>query len=423
MLFDSNNTTIIVYDNIDTNLSIIVKIYKIFRDNIAIFIDGSNYIILQKFNYELHHNTLKCREFEIQNVDACFIKTMIYLGYKVQGYKTSIFDYNNIHIYYEHKVQNEGVSQQAIKVLTRIKYFGFNGYLVGGCVRDLLLGIKPTDFDIVTDATPSEICDYIFANCKIVGKRFNLAHITFRKTNEIIEVATLRTNEGVTKDPTTGRITIDNSFSKSIYDDYIRRDFTINALYYNIFNYSVLDPTQLGFKDIQNKTIRIIGDPNTRFREDPVRMLRAIILANKIHFKIERKTAASIKKLSGLIVEADPTRIYALLEKIFFTGNAVANFKDLVKYGLFTHIFPYTDASDPLVLKFLEFIDETNHDSTSMRNFNALYSVLLYRGFLTDPEIFKKQSKHTTMPAYIERYAINMYNDENSSKFIIKKFI
>jgi len=183
----------------------------------------------------------------------------------------------------EHGVSRSDISENALKVLYRLKNAGYQAYLVGGGVRDILLGLKPKDFDIATDAHPEQVRE-LFRNCRLIGRRFRLAHVHFGR--EIIEVSTFRAShndavdgEGHEED---GRIIRDNVYG-TLDEDVWRRDFTVNALYYNIEDYSIVDYVG-GLEDIQNKQLRLIGIPEDRYREDPVRMLRAVRFAIKLGF-------------------------------------------------------------------------------------------------------------------------------------------
>lgn len=238
----------------------------------------------------------------------------------------------------EHGISRQKISSPALKVLYRLKNGNYGGYLVGGGVRDLLLGRAPKDFDIATNAWPEQVKS-IFRNCRLIGKRFRLAHIFFGKY--IIEVATFRaTPQRKAKKYQTeeGRVLRDNVYG-TIEEDAFRRDFTINALYYNIENFSVIDFTG-GMDDLKNKIVRIIGNPEERYREDPVRMLRAIRFACKLGFEIEEKTAEPIKRLGSLLLDIPAARRFDEFEKLFFEGYAGSVFNKLNEYGLLKYLFP-----------------------------------------------------------------------------------
>jgi len=246
----------------------------------------------------------------------------------------------------QHSVSRQLLSPSALKVLYRLNKSGYDAYLVGGGVRDILLGLKPKDFDIATNATPDEIKE-LFRNCRLIGRRFRLAHIVFGR--EIIEVATFRGHHDnateqeksckkTSKQSEHGMLLRDNIYG-TIDEDAERRDFTINALYYSSKDFKVYDFAN-GVKDIEDKIIRLIGDPETRYREDPVRMLRAIRFATKLDMKISPETSAPIKELSTLMANIPAARMFEEFLKLFIAGKAVANYKQLRSYNLFTYFFP-----------------------------------------------------------------------------------
>ena len=228
-------------------------------------------------------------------------------------------------------------------MLYRLREAGFGAYLVGGAVRDLLLGMHPKDFDVATDATPEQVKG-LFRNCRLIGRRFRLAHVVYGR--EIIEVATFRANSddgSGDRELEDGRLVRDNVYG-TIEDDAIRRDFTCNALYYAIEDFSVRDYVG-GYEDVQARVMRLIGDPETRYREDPVRMLRAVRLAAKLDFTIEPATAAPIPLLAPLLGEAAPARLFEEMLKLFLSGHAVASFERLEAHGLLGALLPETAAA------------------------------------------------------------------------------
>ncbi len=247
----------------------------------------------------------------------------------------------------QHPVSRKLISPSALKVLYRLNKGGYDAYLVGGGVRDILLGIQPKDFDIVTNATPEEI-KALFRNCRLIGRRFRLAHIVFGR--EIIEVATFRghhdtsdkkTTQKTSKQSEHGMLLRDNIYG-SIEEDAERRDFTINALYYSAKDYTVHDFAN-GVADIEARQIRLIGDPETRYREDPVRMLRAIRFATKLDMNMSKETEAPIKELGPLLENIPPARMFEEFLKLFMSGKAEENFNLLREYGLFKYFFPLVD--------------------------------------------------------------------------------
>jgi poly(A) polymerase len=241
----------------------------------------------------------------------------------------------------DHSISRKDISENTLKVLYRLKKHGFQGYLVGGGVRDLLLNKHPKDFDVATDASPEEV-KRIFSNCRLIGKRFRLAHVHFGR--DIIEVATFRSQAKAThvdaKHSKEGMILRDNVYG-TIDEDAWRRDFTINALYYNIADFSVLDFTG-GMKDLKARKIRMIGDATTRFREDPVRMLRAIRFASKLDFHLSKDLIKPIQELKDLMNHVPPARLFEEMIKMFHYGSADKAFEALLQHELFEPLFPQT---------------------------------------------------------------------------------
>ena len=244
-----------------------------------------------------------------------------------------------------HPVSRANISPNALKVLYRLRDAGYQGHLVGGGVRDLLLGREPKDFDIATDAHPEDV-RRLFRNCRLIGRRFRLAHVLFGR--EVIEVATFRARQEsrdsaarhVDED---GRIVRDNVYG-TLEEDAFRRDFTVNALYYNITDFSVIDYAG-GVDDLNAGVLRLIGDPETRFREDPVRMLRAVRFATKLGFRIHPDTERHITELAGLLADIPPARLFDEMLKLFMGGCALGNFEALRHYNLFGQLFPLTERS------------------------------------------------------------------------------
>ena len=300
----------------------------------------------------------------------------------------------------EHPVSRSEISPNALRVLYRLKEAGFQAFLVGGCVRDIILGRHPKDFDVATDALPDEV-RRLFRNCRLVGRRFRLAHIVYGR--EVIEVATFRaasapppSEEPVPNreedeaelladelasgadDPLEataplqapeqftaadrggggrggseqgpgghrvqddrGRLLRDNMYG-DIDEDVWRRDFTVNSLYYNIADFSIWDYVG-GLADIEARRLRLIGDAETRYREDPVRMLRAARFEAKLGFEIDRDSAAPIAQLRGLLTGVPPARLFDETAKMFLTGHGAESYRVLRKHGLFAVLFPVVD--------------------------------------------------------------------------------
>lgn len=243
----------------------------------------------------------------------------------------------------QHDISRRQISQNALRVLYRLHEAGYGAYLVGGAVRDLLLGQSPKDYDVATDATPEQV-KHLFRNCRLIGRRFRLAHVMFG--SEIIEVATFRAggDDGSgERELENGRLVRDNIYG-SIEEDAVRRDFTANALYYAISDFSVRDYVG-GFEDVKAGVLRLIGDPAARYREDPVRMLRAVRLAAKLNFRIEAASASPIPQLAGLLGEASNARLFDESLKLFLAGHAARAFELLEQYRLLPAFLPDTAAA------------------------------------------------------------------------------
>ncbi len=238
----------------------------------------------------------------------------------------------------EHGISRNNIDKHALKVLYRLHNAGYHACLVGGAVRDLLLDITPKDFDVATDATPEEV-SRLFRNCRLIGRRFRLAHVHFGR--QIIEVATFRAAHESSQSghqDETGRIVRDNVFGE-LADDVWRRDFTANALYYDISDFSVIDFVG-GFEDIKKKRLHLIGDVETRYREDPVRMLRALRFAAKLNFDIDEASRTPIYSLGHLLEDIPAARLYEEVLKLFHSGHAVRSFELLLEFDLLKYLFP-----------------------------------------------------------------------------------
>lgn len=256
----------------------------------------------------------------------------------------------------EHSLRRDQILPEARQVMERLHAAGYKGYLCGGGVRDLLLGIQPKDFDVVTDARPEEV-KKVFRNCRIIGRRFKLAHIFFK--NVIIETATFRarvdaTAEGVDEvplpsrrntdipDPTfavrNGVIMRDNVYGTPA-EDALRRDFTVNGLFYNIADGSIIDYVG-GLNDLERKVLRVIGDPAARFLEDPVRMVRAIRIASQLDFEIERKARHAIMEMCGALENSSRERMFEEIQKIHACGACAKVFDRAWRKRIFQTMFP-----------------------------------------------------------------------------------
>ena len=237
-----------------------------------------------------------------------------------------------------HGIRREQVSTGARRTCEALQKGGFKAYVVGGAVRDLIAGIPPKDYDIATDATPEQVRG-LFRRSRIIGRRFQIVHVM--QGPETLEVSTFRAahDEDTLKDEH-GRVLRNNVWG-SIEEDAARRDFTMNALYYDPTEEVVLD-FHHGVDDIQRKTLRMIGDPRARYREDPVRMLRAVRLAAKLGFEIHATARAPFAELGVLLAEAAPARLFDESLKMFLGGHGEASFRELEHSGLMPFVFPAT---------------------------------------------------------------------------------
>ncbi len=283
----------------------------------------------------------------------------------------------------QHSLSPKMISRDARKVVEVLQENGYEAYVVGGSVRDLLLGLKPKDFDVATNAKPSEIKP-LFRRSRIIGRRFQIVHVQFSR--ELIEVTTFRSNETKGEDKrggnrrqqtNSGMLTRDNVFG-SIDDDASRRDLTINALYYDPSDNSIYDFAG-GLEDIESRTLRIMGDPATRFREDPVRMLRVARFAAKLGFTIDPATEKPMHKLAGDLEHISAPRLFDETLKLFMSGQGLATFWLLHDYGLFERMVPQL--------------------SKLLKDRNSLASKLVQQAF-TNTDLRIRSEKRVT-PAFI----------------------
>ncbi|WP_444923304.1 polynucleotide adenylyltransferase PcnB [Microbulbifer sp. DLAB2-AF] len=240
----------------------------------------------------------------------------------------------------DHNISRRDISRAALTVMKRLQEAGYQAYIVGGGVRDLMLGGHPKDFDVATDATPEQ-AKVLFRGARIVGRRFRILHA--RIGREVIEVTTFRGHhsDGETheaKQSEHGMLLRDNVYG-DLESDAMRRDFTVNALYYTTDGFAVHDYTG-GVEDINNRLIRMIGAPATRYKEDPVRMLRAVRFAAKLDFAIEPATEAPLKELAPLLRNIAPARLFDEILKLLMSGQGERTFELLRRYHLWQHLFP-----------------------------------------------------------------------------------
>ena len=262
----------------------------------------------------------------------------------------------------EHPISRRSIPENVLKVLYRLHRSGFRAYLCGGSVRDLLMGRTPKDFDVVTDAHPAEV-RRLFRNSRIIGRRFRLVHIIFQ--DQVVEVATFRREPERTLAETEAEdflITDDNTFGSPLQDAR-RRDFTINALFYNIADFSVIDYVN-GVQDLQDSRVRVIGDPDLRFREDPVRMMRAIEFASRLGFEIEADTYNGILRHRTEILKASPPRVSEEILELLRRGWSRGAIRLMVDTGLLEPLLPeiynaIRGDRAPYFWKMLEVLDRT----------------------------------------------------------------
>ncbi|HMA31382.1 MAG TPA: polynucleotide adenylyltransferase PcnB [Casimicrobiaceae bacterium] len=251
-----------------------------------------------------------------------------------------------------HQVRREHLSNAAQNVTRKLQEAGFKAFIVGGAVRDLLLGIEPKDFDIATDATPEQVKP-LFRRAFIIGRRFRLVHVHLG--NEVIEVSTFRAaqTDGDATDEH-GRLLSDNVYGSQA-EDAVRRDFTINALYFDPATESIWDYVG-GFVDTRARRLKLIGPPVTRYREDPVRMLRAVRLAAKLSLTIESRTAEPIPRLASLMQNVPPARLFDEMQKLLLSGHALETLKSLRAHGLSHGLLPLLDVilEQPFGQKFID---------------------------------------------------------------------
>lgn len=289
-----------------------------------------------------------------------------------------------------HQIEVSRISKNALKVIKQLHEEGYSAYLVGGGVRDLLVGQTPKDFDVVTDAKPEQIRK-LFGRSRIIGRRFRLVHVYFR--SEIIEVSTYRANSQESSRLSPLAVAIsdqppilshDNTYG-TIEEDAWRRDFTVNALYFDSVKDQVVDYTQ-GMKDIKLQCIQMIGEPIQRFHEDPIRLLRAIRLAAKLDFTLDSKIQECIRDLAGLLYHVPEARILDEMMKLFFKGFASKTYKLLQEYGYSDILFPLTavaiqENTDHLFNRLIELALKTTdyrYDNNMSLNPGFLFSVFLW---------------------------------------------
>jgi poly(A) polymerase len=321
----------------------------------------------------------------------------------------------------DHPISRKSISKNALNVLYRLNNNGYEGYLVGGCVRDLLLGLRPKDFDVATDAKPEQV-KRLFGNCRLIGRRFRLAHVYYG--HDVIEVATFRA--GPSKESPkhqtsdSGMLLRDNVFG-TIDEDAVRRDFTVNALYYRVSDFAIIDFCN-AMQDIQNRVLRLIGNPEQRYREDPVRMLRAARFAAKLNFTLHQDTQEPIPRLAHLLSDVPTARVFEECLKIFMSGHGERSAQTLRTLGLFDHLIPasedYQDKDWALVLEGLRDTDQriAHHETTSP---GYLFAVLLWPMYCE----YLETSTSTHLPPLARKHEAmdDVFRDLNATVAVPKR--
>ena len=336
------------------------------------------------------------------------------------------------------KFDKKLLDQDALKILKKLNKSGHETYLVGGCIRDILLGHKPKDFDIATSATPEQI-HKLFKRSRIIGRRFKLVHIMF-SARKFIEVATFRAGKVQTSND--GLVLRDNYYG-ALEDDVIRRDFTVNGLYYDINRSEVIDHVG-GLEDLKNLKINMIGKPSERFEEDPVRMIRAVRFQVKLNAQIEPELIEAIVKNSQLLANIPPARLYEEVIKLFHNENSIEVFRELAKLGLLKHLFSQTE-ENPFVNASLF------NTSERIKNGSSVTPAFLFAVFLwsavnkrfsqiskknksrielmlqASEDVIKKQTQQVMMPRWLSsrvkdiwlmQYQLENYNPKKSKALI-----
>jgi len=336
------------------------------------------------------------------------------------------------------KFDKKLLDQDALKILKKLNNSGHETYLVGGCIRDILLGHKPKDFDIATSATPEQI-HKLFKRSRIIGRRFKLVHIMF-SARKFIEVATFRA--GKVKTSNDGLVLRDNYYG-TLEGDVFRRDFTVNGLYYDINKSEVIDYVG-GLNDLEILKINMIGNPSERFEEDPVRMIRAVRFQAKLNAKIEPKLIEAIQTNSQLLAKIPPARLYEEVIKLFHNENSIEIFHELDRLGLLRHLFSQTTENP--------FVDSSLiNTSERIRNGNSVTPAFLFAVFLwsavnkrfnqiskknksrielmlqASEDVIKKQTQQVMMPRWLSsrvkdiwlmQYQLENYNPKKSKALI-----
>jgi len=317
----------------------------------------------------------------------------------------------------QHGIGREAISQGSRKVCEVLHSHGYEAYVVGGAVRDLLLGLRPKDFDVATNAYPEEV-HKVFRRSRLIGKRFKLVHVMFGE--ETVEVSTFRARTASETDEH-GRVLRDNIYGTR-EDDAIRRDFTINALYYDPASETIVDYHN-GLRDLQRKSVRIIGDARARYREDPLRMLRAVRFAAKAGFSIDERTRKPIRELAHLLGNVPPSRVYEEMQKLLLSGHAAAALRQLRSEGLHHGLLPLLDVifEQPMGERFIGLaLEQTDSRVRSGKSVSPafLFAALLWHEVLA---AWKKSEQRGLKPIPALFEAMDTVLDIQSDKLAIPR--
>ena len=338
-------------------------------------------------------------------------------------------------------ISQESISKNALNIISKLHKSGFEAYIVGGGLRDMIKGLRPKDFDIVTNCEPEEIRK-IFRNSRIIGRRFKLVHIAF--ADEIIEATTFRAGGTSTTESIEinerGRIVRDNNWGTQ-EEDVLRRDLTINSIYYDPFSHEVIDYTK-GIKDLKDKKIKFIGNSAERIVEDPVRILRALRFAAKLNFSIDQEIVEGIKDHKNLLIEMPPARLYEEVIKLFMTGHAEQSFIQLKAYGVFDVLFPnFVDDHGEFDRFYIEAFRETDKRFKLNKKLNVgfIFAVLLWpkifhdsnistqinfkRFYRSIAEVVRKQQMITSIPKKYSSFIKDVWMNQVRFNRIGKKSI
>jgi len=317
----------------------------------------------------------------------------------------------------QHGIGREAISQGSRKVCEVLHSHGYQAYVVGGAVRDLLLGLRPKDFDVATDAYPEEV-HKVFRRSRLIGKRFKLVHVMFGE--ETVEVSTFRARTATETDEL-GRVLRDNIYGTR-EDDAIRRDFTINALYYDPASETLFDYHN-GLRDLQRKSVRIIGDARARYREDPLRMLRAVRFAAKAGFSIDERTRKPIRGLAHLLENVPPSRVYEEMQKLLLSGHAATGLRQLRSERLHHGLLPLLDVifEQPMGERFVTLaLEQTDSRVRSGKSVSPafLFAALLWHEVLA---AWKKSEQRGLKPIPALFEAMDTVLDIQSDKLAIPR--